>query len=263
MRWGQGTFRFVRPIRWLVALYNGRVIPFEIDGIASGNKTCGHRFLSRGQVRVRSFQDYIEKLEERYVIVNQHRRRELVAKLATEAAATVGGKPVLDDELVETVASLVEYPTVVCGCFEQEYLSLPRDVIMTPMRKHQRYFPVIDNAGKLLPHFVAISNMKAKDMDLIREGNERVLRARLKDAAFFFKEDRKVGLHERVPQLKGITFQERLGTMAEKVERLTQLTTYLAEQVARTWSMTSIGPLSYARLTSSPQWSRSFQACKG
>ncbi|WP_337287391.1 glycine--tRNA ligase subunit beta [Candidatus Methylomirabilis sp.] len=232
MRWGQGTFRFVRPIRWLVALYSGRVIPFEIDGVKSGNKTYGHRFLSRSQIRVRSFQDYIEKLEERYVIVNQHRRRELVTRLAKEAAATVGGKPVFDDELVEMVASLVEYPTAVCGGFEQEYLSLPREVIMTPMRKHQRYFPVTDDAGKLLPYFVTISNMKAKDMDLIRAGNERVLRARLKDAAFFFKEDRRVQLCERVPQLKGITFQERLGTMLEKVGRLTELTACLAEQVA-------------------------------
>lgn len=232
MRWGQGTFRFVRPIRWLVALYNGRVIPFEIDGITSGNKTYGHRFLSRGQIRVRNFQDYIEKLEERYVIVSQHRRRELVMKLAAEAAAAVGGTPVIDDELVETVTGLVEYPTVVCGRFEREYLSLPRDVIMTPMRKHQRYFPVTDDAGKLLPYFVAISNMKAKDMDLIRAGNERVLRARLKDAAFFFREDRRVSLHERIPQLTGITFQEKLGTMLEKAERLTQLTAYLAEQVA-------------------------------
>ncbi|CBE69718.1 MAG: glycine--tRNA ligase subunit beta [Candidatus Methylomirabilis oxygeniifera] len=232
MRWGQGAFRFVRPIRWLVALYSGRVIPFEIDGVISGNKTCGHRFLSRGQIRVRNFQDYIEKLEERYVIVNQHRRRELVTRLAKEAAAKVGGKPVFDDELVEMVASLVEYPTAVCGGFEQEYLSLPREVIMTPMRKHQRYFPVTDDAGKLLPYFVTISNMKAKDMGLIRAGNERVLRARLKDAAFFFTEDRRLELHERVPQLRGITFQERLGTMLEKVGRLTELTAYLAEQVA-------------------------------
>ncbi|PWB48568.1 MAG: glycine--tRNA ligase subunit beta [Candidatus Methylomirabilota bacterium] len=232
MRWGQGTFRFVRPIRWLVALHGGRVIPFDIDGITSGNKTFGHRFLSRGQVRVRSFQDYIEKLEERYVVVNQHHRRELVMRLAVDAAATVGGKPVFDDDLVETVAGLVEYPTVVCGRFEREYLSLPRDVIMTPMRKYQRYFPVTDEAGTLLPYFVAISNMKAKDMDLIRAGNERVLRARLKDAAFFFEEDRRLQLHQRIPHLKGITFQERLGTMSDKVERLTQLTAHLAEQVA-------------------------------
>jgi glycyl-tRNA synthetase beta chain len=232
MRWGQGTIRFIRPIRWLVALYSGRVIPFEIDGVQSGNKTFGHRFLSRGQIRVRGFQDYIEKLEERYVIVNQHHRRKLVIQLAEKAAAKVGGKPIFDDELIEMVTCLVEYPTAVCGRFEQEYLSLPREVIMTPMRKQQRYFPVADDAGTLLPYFVTISNMKAKDMEVIRDGNERVLRARLKDAAFFFEEDRKVQLCERVPQLKGITFQEQLGSMLEKVERLTTLTAYLAEQIA-------------------------------
>ena len=232
MRWGQGTFRFVRPIRWLLALYGGRVIPFEIDGIKSGSKTYGHRFLSRGQIRVRTFEDYIEKLEERYVIVDQARRRELVVKLAQEAAAKVGGKAVLEDDLVEAVTYLVEHPNVVCGGFEPEYLSLPRDVIMTPMRKHQRYFPVINDAGKLLPYFVAISNMSAKDMDVIRAGNERVLRARLKDAAFFFQEDRKILLPERVPQLKGIIFQERLGTMLDKVGRLQELVAYMTEKVA-------------------------------
>jgi glycyl-tRNA synthetase beta chain len=232
MRWGQGTFRFVRPIRWLLALYGGRPVDFEIDGVKSGNKTFGHRFLSRGQVRVRSFQDYIEKLEERHVIVDHARRRDLVIRLAKEAAAKVGGKPVLDDDLVEGVTYLVEYPNVVCGGFEPEYLSLPRDVIMTPMRKHQRYFPVVDAAGKLLPHFVAISNMKAKEMDVIRVGNERVLRARLKDADFFFKEDRKVSLPERVPKLKGIIFQDRLGTLFDKVERLQELAVYIAERVA-------------------------------
>lgn len=232
MRWGQGAFRFVRPIRWLVALYGGRVIPFEVDGIESGNKTYGHRFLSRGQFRVRSFQDYLERLEGRHVIVDHHRRRELVRQLAEEAAAEVGGKPVFDDELMEIVTHLVEYPTAVCGRFEQEYLSLPREVIMTPMRKQQRYFPVADDTGALLPYFVTISNTKAKDMGVIRAGNERVLKARLKDATFFFKDDRKVRLRDRVSQLKGLTFQERLGTMLEKVGRITELTAYLAEQIA-------------------------------
>ena len=232
MRWGQGTFRFVRPIRWLLALYGGRVVPFDIDGVKSGEKTYGHRFLSRGQIRVRSFQDYLQKLEGRFVIVDQARRRELVVRLAEEAAAKVGGRPVLDDDLVESVSYLVEYPNVVCGEFEREYLSLPRDVIMTPMRKHQRYFPVVDDAGQLLPYFVAISNMKAKDMEVIRAGNERVLRARLKDADFFFREDRKTPLPERVPKLRGIIFQERLGTMFDKVERLQQQVASLAEQVA-------------------------------
>ena len=232
MRWGQGTFRFVRPIRWLLVLHGGRVVPFEIDGVTSGSKTYGHRFLSRGQIRVRNFQDYLQKLEDRFVIVDQTRRRELVVRMAEEAAAKVGGRPVLDDDLVESVSYLVEYPNVVCGEFERQYLSLPRDVIMTPMRKHQRYFPVVDEAGQLIPYFVAISNMMAKDMDVIRAGNERVLRARLKDADFFFKEDRKTPLPERVPKLRGIIFQERLGTMFDKVERLQLLASYIAEQVA-------------------------------
>ncbi|MGH7430001.1 MAG: glycine--tRNA ligase subunit beta, partial [Candidatus Methylomirabilaceae bacterium] len=232
MRWGQGTTRFVRPIRWLLALYGGRVIPFDIDGVRSGNRTFGHRFLSRGQIRIRGFEDYVKRLEERHVIVDQARRRQLVVKLAQEAAAKVGGKPVLDDDLVESVTYLVEFPNVVCGGFQREYLSLPRDVIMTPMRKHQRYFPVVDKAGQLLPHFIAISNMQARDMEVIREGNERVLRARLKDADFFFKEDRKIPLADRVPKLGGIIFQERLGTMLDKVERLQQLVAYLCGRIA-------------------------------
>ncbi len=232
MRWGQGAMRFVRPIRWLLALYGGRVIPFEIDGVRSDNRTFGHRFLSRGQIRVRGFDDYLKRLEERYVIVSPAHRRQLVVTLAQEAAAKVGGKPVLDDDLVESVTYLVEFPNVVCGGFHREYLALPRDVIMTPMRKHQRYFPVVDKAGQLLPHFIAISNMKAKDMEVIREGNERVLRARLKDADFFFKEDRKTSLADRVPRLRGIIFQERLGTMLDKVERLQQLVAHLAGTIA-------------------------------
>jgi glycyl-tRNA synthetase beta chain len=232
MRWGQGAFRFVRPIRWLLAIFGGRVIPFEIEGVKSGNKTFGHRFLSRGPIRVRSFQDYVEELEGRHVIVDQKRRREMIVKLATEAAAKAGGKPVLDDDLVESVTHLVEFPNVVCGGFQRDYLSLPRDVIMTPMRKHQRYFPVVNSAGTLLPHFVAISNMKTKDMDVIREGNERVLTARLKDADFFFKEDSKTPLGARVPRLKGIIFQERLGTIFDKTERLQRLVAFMAERVA-------------------------------
>ncbi|MEK7220664.1 MAG: glycine--tRNA ligase subunit beta, partial [candidate division NC10 bacterium] len=189
MRWGDGTFRFVRPIRWLLCIYGGKVVPVAIEGLnlKADAKTYGHRFLSPRGVRVRSFQEYLEKLEEKFVIVDQDRRREMVRKLAVEAAATVKGQVVLDDDLVETVTHLVEFPTVVCGSFRREYLELPRDVIITPMRKHQRYFPVVDAAGNLLPYFVAISNMRARDMELIRQGNERVLRARLNDAEFFYR----------------------------------------------------------------------------
>ncbi|HWT78079.1 MAG TPA: glycine--tRNA ligase subunit beta, partial [Candidatus Methylomirabilis sp.] len=231
MRWGQGTFRFVRPIRWLLCLYGGKVIPLSIEGLKADAKTYGHRFLSPRGVRVRSFQEYLEKLEEKFVIVDPARRRDLVRKLATEAADTVKGQPVLDDDLVEMVTHLVEFPTVICGSFKREYLELPREVIITPMREHQRYFPVVNARGDLLPHFVAISNMRAKDMELIRQGNERVLRARLKDAEFFYRDDRKLPLAERVPQLSHIIFQEKLGTVYDKVQRMARLAVQIAEQV--------------------------------
>jgi glycyl-tRNA synthetase beta chain len=230
MRWGEGTFRFVRPIRWLLAIYDGRVVPFEVDGLKAEGKTYGHRFLAPRSVRVRSFQEYLETLEERFVIADPARRRELVRSQAVEAAAAVQGRPVLDDGLVETVADLVEFPTAVCGAFKSEYLELPREVIVTPMQKHQRYFPVVDAAGNLLPHFVAVSNMRAKDMGLILRGNERVLRARLNDAEFFFREDRKRPLAERLPELRQIIFQEKLGSIADKIQRLQRLADWLAAQ---------------------------------
>jgi glycyl-tRNA synthetase beta chain len=231
MRWGEGTLRFVRPIRWLLATYGGRVLPVAIDGLTAEGKTYGHRFLAPRGIRVRSFAEYQAALEERFVIVDPARRRDMVRRLATEAAATVKGEPVLDPALVETVADLVEFPVALCGAFKPEYLELPREVIITPMQKHQRYFPVQDAAGNLLPHFVVISNMKAKDPDVIRSGNERVLRARLNDAEFFYREDRKKRLAERVPDLAHVVFQERLGTVQDKTARLARLAPWLAERV--------------------------------
>jgi glycyl-tRNA synthetase beta chain len=233
MRWGEGTFRFVRPIRWLLAVYGGRVVPVALEGLplTAGAKTYGHRFLSPRGVRVRSSADYLQELEARCVIVDQDRRREMVRSLVSEAAATVGGQPLLDDELLDTVTHLVEYPTAVCGAFKPEYLELPREVVVTPMRKHQRYFPVVDAAGALLPHFVAVSNMRAKDMSLIRQGNERVLRARLNDAEFFFREDCKSPLASQVDRLAHLIFQEKLGTMLDKVQRLRRLVGPIAAQV--------------------------------
>ncbi len=231
MRWGEGTFRFVRPIRWLLAIYDGRVVPFEVGGLKTAGKTYGHRFLAPRGVRVRSFQEYLEVLEERFVVADPVRRRDLVRSQAGEAAASVEGRPILDDALVETVADLVEFPTAVCGALKPEYLELPREVIVTPMQKHQRCFPVVDAAGNLLPHFVAISNMRAKDMGVIVQGNERVLRARLNDAEFFFREDRKRPLADRLPDLRHIIFQEKLGSVADKVERLQRLAGWIAAQV--------------------------------
>ncbi|MBI3002740.1 MAG: glycine--tRNA ligase subunit beta [candidate division NC10 bacterium] len=232
MRWGNASVRFVRPIRWILCLYGGRVVPFEIDGIQSGAVTYGHRFLSPGPARIRDFATYQRMLERKQVIVDQARRREMVRDLAVRAAAKVGGKPVLEEDLVESVTHLVEFPNVVCGGFEREFLELPREVIITPMRKHQRYFPVVDEAGNLLPHFVAIANTRARDMGAIQAGNERVLRARLTDAAFYYKEDRKRPLPERVTALKQVIFQEKLGTLYDKTERVTALAGAMAAAVA-------------------------------
>ncbi len=230
MRWGDSTIRFVRPIRWVLALYGGRVVGFEIDGIRSGAKTYGHRFLAPKPIQVRTFQEYLKKLEKGFVIVDQDRRREQVKKLVTEAARKVGGEPLLDPDLLDQVTQLVEYPTLVRGGFPEEYLSLPRELIITPMRKHQRYFPVVDKKGKLLPHFVAVSNMKTRNMDVVRIGNERVLRARLADADFYFKEDQKrLPLEKLVPRLGHVLFQERLGTLLDKTNRITELAGFMAK----------------------------------
>ncbi|MFQ5883240.1 MAG: glycine--tRNA ligase subunit beta, partial [Candidatus Methylomirabilales bacterium] len=232
MRWGDSTIRFVRPIRWLLALYGGRVVKLEIDGIRSGAKTFGHRFLAPKPIRVRTFQEYLAKLEEGFVIVDQDRRREQVKRLVAEAARQVEGESLLDPDLVEQVTHLVEYPALVTGGFPDQYLNLPREVIITPMRKHQRYFPVVDTQGRLLPYFVAVSNMQVPDMDVVRLGNERVLRARLADADFYFKEDqKKLPLERLIPRLGQILFQERLGSLLDKTQRIVELAGFMAKAI--------------------------------
>lgn len=230
MRWGDRNIRFVRPIRWLLAVYGGKAVEFEIEGVTSGTITYGHRFLAPKPIQVRNFQEYLKKLEKGFVIVDQDRRRELVKQLVTKAAAQVGGQAVIEPDLLEQVTHLVEYPTLVRGGFPEEYLSLPRELIITPMRKHQRYFPVVDKKGRLLPHFVAVSNMKTRNMDVVRVGNERVLRARLADADFYFKEDqKKLPLEKLVPRLGHVLFQERLGTLLDKTNRITELAGFMAK----------------------------------
>jgi glycyl-tRNA synthetase beta chain len=231
MRWGEGNLRFLRPIRWLLAFYGSQVIPFEMDGVASTDQTHGHRFLSPQPVRVRSFSDYETKLKEKFVIVDPVARQQMIQEAAAAEAARFGGIPEPDQELLWTVANLVEYPVAICGHFDEDYLQLPREVITTPMKKHQRYFPVVNGKGELLPYFVTISNMKAQDVSLIRAGNERVLSARLADAQFFYREDRKTSLEERVPQLQHIVYQEQLGSLYDRTLRIVRLSGYLAEAI--------------------------------
>lgn len=229
MRWEESGLRFGRPIRWIVALLGENVVPFEIAGVKSDRVTYGRRFTggqSIGkQITLKSADDYEKALEDAHVIVDHERRRELVKLQVQEAAQSVGGVAVMPDELVDEVTFLVEEPVALVGHFDERYLELPSEVLVTVMQHHQRYFPVLrtDDQSKLLPYFVFVSNGMPKEPELVRQGNERVVTARFEDARFYFAEDRKHRLDEFAQKLSDIVFIEDLGTMADKVERLKRL----------------------------------------
>ncbi len=231
MRWGSSGLRFVRPIHWILALFDGQVIPFCLEDIESGDVTYGHRFMSPGSFRVKGFGDYLKKARRASVVVDPGERKSMIERGIHEAAGRVSGKILLNQELLEEVTYLVEYPVVVLGDFEKDFLSLPKDVIVHAMEDHQRYFPVVDTGGKLLPHFVCVCNTQAVDMGVVRRGNERVLRARLSDARFFFNKDIEVPLEKRVEDLKDVIFQAKLGTSYDKVMRIRALSRFLARKL--------------------------------
>ncbi len=228
MRWGDLDVRFVRPIRWLVALFGRDVVPFTLADVASGAVSSGHRFLSKGPVTLASVDEYFVKMTDNHVMVDQNLRRQVIREQVERLAVQQGGTAVIDEDLLEEVVFLVEYPTALCGRFEDKYLALPPEAVITPMREHQRYFPVFAKDGKLLPVFITVRNGGQDHIDIVRHGNERVLKARLADARFFFEEDRKVPLIDRVEKLKTIVFQEGLGTMYDKVVRLERLAASVA-----------------------------------
>lgn len=230
MRWGSLDMRFVRPIRWLVALFGQEIVPFTIAQVAAGNITRGHRFLSKGDIYVESVDDYLAKLSLNHVMVDQNVRRQVIREQVEKLAIAQGGTAEIDEDLLEEVVYLVEYPTALCGRFEEKYLSLPPEAVITPMREHQRYFPVLSKAGKLLPVFITVRNGGLDYIDIVQHGNERVLKARLADAQFFFEEDKKVPLSKRVDKLKTIVFQDGLGTMYDKTKRLETLSAYIAKE---------------------------------
>ena len=231
MRWSDVGLRFARPIHWILALFNGEVIPFTLEHIASGPITRGHRFLHPESFQVKGLTDYLDGLRQAYVIADPAERTELIRRGIEEAAQQGGGKPLEAEALLEEITYLVEYPVAICGAFDKGYLKLPREVLITAMQHHQRYVPVVNTKGKLLPFFVAVSNTKAQDMEVVKKGNERVLRARLADAQFFFQEDQKVLLEKRVEDLKGVIFQAKLGTSYEKVMRIQRLAVKLVEEL--------------------------------
>jgi glycyl-tRNA synthetase beta chain len=232
MRWGQVGFPFVRPIHWVLALFNGEVIPFEVAEVKSANQTRGHRFMSPQVLEVNGIQDYVKKVRAASVIIDREERKKSVEETTIAAASTVSGIPVNDPELVSTVANLVEFPSAVCGSFDKGFLDIPGPVLITAMKEHQKYFSLRDDEDRLMPNFVAVNNTIAKDESVVRRGHERVLRARLADADFFFKEDRKKPLEDRLDDLKGVIYQADLGSSFAKVQRFTKLADYLAERVA-------------------------------
>ena len=230
MHWGNLDAKFVRPVRWLVALLDEEVIPVEFATVKSGNVTRGHRFLGADEITIKNAASYVETLKENFVMVDQDARRELISKQLHDIAASKNASIVWDDDLLEEINYLVEWPTALCGGFEESYLALPDAAIITPMKDHQRYFPLVDQEGKLLPMFLTVRNGSDHSIEVVQAGNERVLRARLDDAKFFFNEDRKKPLIDRQDGLTKIVFQEGLGNLADKTERLLKLGRVFGEE---------------------------------
>ncbi len=231
MRWADLDITFARPIHSCLALLGSSVIQFKLGNISAGRTSHGHYFMQPGKIKIDSADDYLKRLKAAQVIVDLAERRKAVEREITAAAKKVGGSILPDEELVDIVNNLVEYPVAVAGEFDKEFLELPDEVLITAMREHQKYFAVVNRSRRLLPYFVAVNNTKARDMKLVATGHERVLRARLADAQFFYQGDLEVGNDERVEKLKGVLFQAKLGTMYEKVQRVAKIGKFIAKAV--------------------------------
>ncbi len=232
MRWKDLDVRFARPMHWIVAIYDGEVVPFTFGDLQSDNVSRGHRFMAPDEFTVCSAADYIAKAEKQHVIPQIEKRRQLIEEQLETLAQQLGGKINPDADLLEEVSFLVETPQALAGTIEDRFLQLPPELLITSMREHQRYFTLIDEQGKLLPHFITIGNTLTKDPSVVVAGNERVLKARLADAMFFWQEDQKNRLEDRLEPLKKVVYQAKLGTSYEKIERFTELAIGLAQQFA-------------------------------
>ena len=232
MRWADMHIAFARPLHSVLALYGSRVISFALDGrIKSGRMAAGHMFMQPGRIKIQHPAEYRQQMRQAQVIVDIAERRQAVQQEIARAAAEVGGSVLPDEELVGIVTNLVEIPIATAGRFDELFLELPREILITAMREHQKYFAVVDRNGRLMPCFIAVNNTHTRDMALVATGHERVLRARLSDARFFFQADRQAALDDWVEQLKGVLFQAKLGSMHAKVKRVQALAEYLAETV--------------------------------
>lgn len=234
MRWGGKNIRFVRPIRYFVCLMDEEVIDFEIEGIKTGNITKGHRFLGSSEIVINTPDEYEAKLKENFVILDDEQRKGLILEQCKAVADSLGGTLMMDEDLLEEVNYIVEYPTAFYGEFDESYLSLPKEAIITPMKEHQRYFPVLDADGKLLNKFITVRNGDSYAIDNVKRGNEKVLDARLSDALFFYHEDTKKPLEAYVERLDTIVFQQKLGTILDKTKRIQNLSEKIAKALALT-----------------------------
>lgn len=230
MRWGSYELRYVRPIRWLVGLYGTDVVPFEITGVASGNVSRGHRFLGADTV-IEEPGAYVERLRAQHVIVDIPERQDAILAGIRKLSEARGWHIAVKDDLLEEVLFLVETPTVLTGSFDPAFLNIPQEVLITSMREHQRYFPVMDGEGKLLPHFVTVRSGDERSLDVVSKGNEKVLRARLSDAKFFYEEDKKLVIADALAKLENIVYHEELGTVADKVRRIGVIADRIAQHL--------------------------------
>jgi glycyl-tRNA synthetase beta chain len=232
MKWADLDLHFARPIQSITALLGERVISFTLGNIKSGRYTFGHCFMDPGKIKIDHPSQYVDKLKSAHVLVDTDERKALVEREIEAAADQVGGRVLTDRELVDIVTNLIEYPAVVLVHMDETFLELPREVLITAMREHQRYFAVIDEKGDLKPYFIAVNNTRAKDMALVAKGHERVLKARLEDARFFYHADLEASLDQWVNELKGVLFQAALGSVYEKVLRIQNIAEFLTERVA-------------------------------
>ena len=233
MKWAELNITFARPIHYIVALLGDQIIPFEMGNTKSGRYSFGHYFMKPGKIKISSSDDYVKTLKDAQVVIDFEERRKLVENEINKAAKDVGGKVLPDEALIDINKNLVEFPIATAGNFDKSFLEIPGEILITAMRHHQKYFAVVDDNGNLMPNFIAVNNTRTKDMKLVATGHQRVLRARLSDAQFFFKSDVKESMDEWVERLKGVLFQAKLGSMYEKVQRIQKIAAYLADAVGQ------------------------------
>lgn len=228
MRWKEGDIRFVRPIHWILSILDGEIVKFNIGEIISSDFTYGHRFMSNKPFKVRSFEEYKKVLNDNFVMWNHNERKQYILSEAKKIADNLNATIDEDDDLIETINFLCEYPCPLLGSFEEKFLSLPEEILINTMKKHQKYIPLRDKNGKLLPNFITFSNTKVEDERVVINGNSRVIRARFSDAEYYFEKDKKIPLSENVEKLKKVLFQVKLGSYYEKTERLIKIAKYIS-----------------------------------